>query len=215
MKLLKFVLLSIFIGIITISCQDAKKKELNETEVTTEDEAEVTEVETTTEEVVSEEKPATTKKSTEAKEVEAEHKSKPEIKEVKSTKVTEVETNEEEIILEKLADSPVVYPGCSGTNDEVRACSIQEFTKFFTENFNVEITKDLELEAGVHNMRALLKVDKSGKVSVKEFYSDEKKLEEEFNRVITMCPTMTPAVSKGKPVNVQFVLPVKFEVAGF
>lgn len=207
MKLIKTLLLFAFIGTIAFSCKEAKKEDLNtdaeavETEV-----VEIDVVETETQGAESTETESEEMKSGETKSAEPaqgiEHSAK---------EVEEIKTHN--LIVEATADTPVVYPGCSGTLDEIRACSIKEFIAFFQKEIDDEVINGLDLGAGVHNIRGLLKIDQSGKVSVQKVQAERKELEKEFSRVIALYPVMKPATKNGMPVSVSFILPIKYKVA--
>lgn len=125
---------------------------------------------------------------------------------------TAIVTEQEIIIFETLADTPVIYPGCSGTFPEIRACSIKNFVNFITDNFNSDIASDSSLSEGTYKIRAEVKIDKTGKSSVLKVDAPNTTLEKEVVRIINKLPNMTAATKDGKPVDVSFVLPVDFVV---
>jgi len=224
MKIVKLFFAIAIISLIAVSCKETKKEELSEDSIEVTDEG-VESTEAVAEEEVAEQTnvEATEEKSgstggaetaaVESTEVEKEV-------EAKAVEVTSKEVEkmiaEEGVIIEKLADTPVIYPGCEGgTNDEIRACSIKEFKKFLGTNFNKDLSSGLDLGKGEHKIRALLKIDKTGKVTVKKIVASRVELENELIRIIGKMPNMTPATKAGSAVDVSFVVPMNFKVEGY
>ncbi len=52
----------------------------------------------------------------------------------------------EGVIAEELADTPVIYPGCAGCNEEIRACNKESFIAYIKSEFNHEIAKEAGLK---------------------------------------------------------------------
>lgn len=109
MKLFKGLIVIAIVSLIAISCNDTKKgaeKDLEEAVETVED---------ATDEAVD-----ATKEADAAKEV-----TKPVSNSAKSTeKAIETEVkgvNVEGLLIETKAETPVIYPGCEGTQEEIRA----------------------------------------------------------------------------------------------
>ncbi len=119
----------------------------------------------------------------------------------------------EGVITEDMADTPVIYPGCSGsTNEEVRACSKEKFIAFLKGEFDKNLGREAGLDPGDHEIKTVVHIDESGKCSALRVSSDNYKLEGEMKRVIAALPQMTPATKAGEPVAVTFILPVDFKV---
>ena len=224
MKIVKLFFAIVIISSIAVSCKETKKEETSEDSIEVTDES-VESTEAVAEEEVAEQSSveATEEKggstggaetaAVESTEVEKEV-------EAKAVEVTSKEVEkmvaEEGVIIEKLADTPVIYPGCEGgTNDEIRACSIKEFKKFLGTNFNKDLSSGLDLGKGEHKIRALLKIDKTGKVTVKKIVASRVELENELIRIIGKMPNMTPATKAGSAVDVSFVVPMNFKVEGY
>ncbi len=116
-------------------------------------------------------------------------------------------------ILNHVADTPVVYPGCEeGTAEEIRACSLKKFRFFLKTNFNQNLASDLDLSVNQYKIGSIVKIDQTGKASIVKISGPHELLEKEAIRVIDKLPLMTPATKDGKPVSVSFVLPVVFDV---
>lgn len=119
----------------------------------------------------------------------------------------------EGVMTEDMADTPVIYPGCSGaTNEEIRACSKEKFIAFLKSEFNRDMTKEAGLDPGDHQIKTVVHIDEAGKCSALRVTSNNYKLEGEMKRVIAALPQMTPATEAGQPVPVTFILPLDFKV---
>ena len=118
----------------------------------------------------------------------------------------------EGLAIETSAETPVIYPGCEGTEEEIRACSRKKFVKFIVKDFDKGLVNDMDLKAGDHKIRAIVKVSTVGKVSVIRVDSPNEALSNEVINVINNLPMMTPATKGGKAIDVYFVLPVNFKV---
>jgi hypothetical protein len=119
----------------------------------------------------------------------------------------------EGVMTENLADTPVIYPGCSGgTNDEIRACSKEKFIAFLKSEFNKDLGREAGLDPGDHEITTVVHVDEVGKVSALRVKTSNYKLEGEMKRLIAALPQMTPATKAGEAVPVTFILPVDFKI---
>jgi len=111
-------------------------------------------------------------------------------------------------------DNVPVFPGCKGTEEELRACLQNSITEYVSTNFNSGLAKSLDLESGINKVYVLFKIDKDGKISEVKSRAPHKKLEEEAIRVIKSLPKMAPGKQKGKSVGVKYALPIAFMVEG-
>ena len=119
----------------------------------------------------------------------------------------------EGVMTENLADTPVIYPGCSGgTNDEIRACSKEKFIAFLKSEFNKDLGREAGLDPGDHEISTVVHVDEVGKVSALRVKTSNYRLEGEMKRLIAALPQMTPATKAGEAVPVTFILPVDFKI---
>ncbi len=223
MKNIKLFLIFAIISLITVSCKETKKDEPTEDSIEVTDESiESSEVTSEEEVVESSDQGATNSNAVSNDEAVSEAATEESPKEVVETEVETTTSDVEElkveegVILEKLADTPVIYPGCDeGTSDDIRACSIKKFKNFLGSNFDKDLSSGLDLNKGEHKIRALLKIDKTGKVTVRKIIASRVELENELIRIIGKLPNMTPATKGGSPVDVSFVVPMNFKVEGY
>ena len=118
----------------------------------------------------------------------------------------------EGVIAEELADTPVIYPGCTGTVDEIRACSIEKFNEYLKTEFDKDLAYNLGLSPGTHLIRALVLIDEQGKCSTLGVSSPHNDLSEEMKRVINSVKPLVPATKAREPIAVTFVVSTHFEV---
>jgi bla regulator protein blaR1 len=103
------------------------------------------------------------------------------------------------------------YPGCSGTNQEMKQCMSQKIQQFVGENFNTKIAKGLAL-SGRQRISVQFKIDQSGNIADVRARAPHPDLEAEAIRVVSSLPKMQPGVHKGKTVGVIYALPILFEI---
>ncbi|MFD1293768.1 M56 family metallopeptidase [Lutibacter holmesii] len=112
-----------------------------------------------------------------------------------------------------IEDVPV-YPGCEGTNEELRLCLQENITKHVGANFNSDLANSLGLDAGTKRIFVMFKIDEEGKIAEVKARAPHKALVEEAKRVINSLPKMIPGKMEGKPVAVKYSLPIAFKVNG-
>lgn len=111
-------------------------------------------------------------------------------------------------------DMPI-FPGCEnkGSKEEIKQCTDNEIYRFIAENTKYPaMARDAGISGTVY-MRYL--IDEKGEVKNVEVLrgvSGGKSLDNEAQRVIKMIPRMKPGKQRGKPVRVQYTVPVKFNL---
>jgi protein TonB len=124
---------------------------------------------------------------------------------------------DEEEVVEDVAfiiiENVPIYPGCRGSNSELRACFSDQIAKFVAEKFNIELASDLGLTPGsIQKIFVVFKIDRNGNITDINARAPHKKLQEEAIRVINLLPKMTPGMQRGRPVGVKYGLPIVFKV---
>lgn len=128
-----------------------------------------------------------------------------------------VEIEEEEEVVEDvpfmiIEDVPV-FPGCKGSNKELRACFSDQISKFVLKKFNAELASDLGLTSGsIQRIFVLFTIDKNGDITDVKARAPHKRLQEEAVRVVGLLPKITPGKQRGRPVGVKYALPITFKV---
>jgi len=104
------------------------------------------------------------------------------------------------------------YPGCKGTNEELKNCMSEKINAHVSKNFDMKKMEKLELSSGVQRISVQFKVGRDGKVVDVRARAPHPEVEKEAVRVIELLPTMKPGKQKGKDVGVLYALPIIFKV---
>jgi len=212
MKIVKILFIFALVSMIAVSCKETKKEEVQ-------DDAEI-EMTDVSSDVVEEE---TTDTAGEASDSDKEAATAPVGTQEEKTKeaATGIDAESKEleefvvpegVLAEELADTPVIYPGCSGSAEEIRACNRESFVAFIMNEFNKNLAPSLNLGGGEFEIKSYLHIDKAGKMSALKVVAPHIALEAEMVRVIGKVPAVVPATDAGEPVAISFLLPVKFKV---
>jgi len=129
------------------------------------------------------------------------------------------EVKEEKVVEEVVEDVPFFvieevpkFPGCEGTNEELRKCMQEKIQIFVHQEFNVDLSQELGLEPGVKKIFVAFTIDKNGNIINIKSRAPHKNLQAEAERVVKMLPKMEPGKQRGKPVRVSYTLPITFQV---
>lgn len=111
-------------------------------------------------------------------------------------------------------DFAAVYKGCESIKDEEgRArCTRKKIQKHVVKNFRVKLAQKLGLSRGKKRIFVMFVIDKKGLVKHVDARAPHPKLEKEAIRVVNSLLRMTPAMYKGKPVNIKYSMPITFIV---
>lgn len=130
--------------------------------------------------------------------------------------IVAVEEEDDEVVEDvpfMIIEEVPIFPGCKGSNQELRNCFSAEITKFVSKNFNAELAQDIGLTAGsIQRIFVMFKIDKNGDITEIQARAPHKTLENEAIRVIQKLPKMTPGKQRGKPVGVKYSLPITFKI---
>lgn len=121
------------------------------------------------------------------------------------------ETIIEDVPFTFLEEVPV-FPGCKGTNEEIKACFTKKISLFVNRKFDAGIAEEMGLSSGVQKIFAIFKVDNVGNIVDIQARSPHKQLKNEAIRVIKLLPKMEPGKQHGKAVNVKYSLPISFRI---
>ena len=124
------------------------------------------------------------------------------------------EPDEEDVPFFKIENAPV-FPGCTGSQEEIKKCFSSSINKFVAKKFDTELAQELGLSPGRQRISVAFTVDKNGLISDFKVRAPHKRLEKEAKRVVKLLPKMTPGKQRGKAVGVKFNLPIVFEINDF
>ncbi|MGB1089219.1 MAG: energy transducer TonB [Schleiferiaceae bacterium] len=123
--------------------------------------------------------------------------------------VEEVPEEEDEIFNFAVVENKPIYPGCENlaTEDEKFMCFNQEIMKHIGKNFDFpELARQMGIQGKVY---VNFVIEKNGKVSnVTIARGVDKLIDDEAIRVIKLLPKFTPAKQRGKPVRMQYTVPI-------
>ena len=111
-----------------------------------------------------------------------------------------------------LEDVPI-FPGCEALKDNSKrkACMTEKITAYVNKNFNKELGSELGL-SGINRINILFQINTEGEIVNIQARAPHSQLEDEAKRVIRSLPKMKPGKQRGKPVNVNYSLPIIFQV---
>jgi len=216
MKTIRILFVFAFVSMVFISCKETKKEE-----VTDDSAVEMTEESIESEDGVAPESDVSTSSESDNSGESAPGAAAAESEAVSNEAATSIDAEAkgleeiavpEGVIAEELADTPVIYPGCSGSAEEIRACNRQSFIAFIKSEFDKNISPSLNLGGGDFEIKSFLHIDETGKMSALKIVAPHPSLETEMKRVIGKVPVVAPATEAGQPVGISFMLPVKFKV---
>jgi len=127
-----------------------------------------------------------------------------------------VEEEEEEVVEDVpflIIEEVPVYPGCKGSNLELRNCFSKKINEFVIKNFKSDLAQDIGLSSGsIQRIFVMFKIDKNGNIVEIRARAPHKTLEKEAIRVIGKLPKMVPGKQRNKPVGVKYSLPITFKI---
>ncbi|MFK7747299.1 MAG: energy transducer TonB [Kordia sp.] len=134
------------------------------------------------------------------------------IEEVEEVEVVEEEEIIEDVPFSVIEDAPI-FPGCEKykSKAERKKCMSEKVQKHVNRKFNTELASDLDLE-GVQKIFVVFKIDRQGNITNVRSRAPHPKLAKEAEKVIKSLPKMKPGKQRGKPVGVNYTLPIVFKV---
>jgi protein TonB len=102
------------------------------------------------------------------------------------------------------------FPGCTGNNDELRACFQAKMQEHLLKNFRYpEVAAELNIQGKVF---VFFLIDKNGQVTKVKSRGPDKLLEKEAQRIISLLPKMEPGKQRNKNVGVPYSIPINFKL---
>lgn len=113
-----------------------------------------------------------------------------------------------------LADTPPITSDCDPnlSNKELKVCFIKSITNQVLSNFSSSLIQNQGLESGTYRIYAVFTVNKKGKVIKVKADFENKAIAKEIIQAVKSIKKMTPAYLDGKPVSINYTLPIKFKV---
>jgi len=102
------------------------------------------------------------------------------------------------------------FPGCTGSNAELKACFQQKMQEHLLKNFRYPNTAaELNIQGRVF---VFFLIDKNGIATKIKTRGPDKLLETEAERIISILPKMDPGMQRGRPVGVPYSIPINFKL---
>ena len=210
MKIIKVLFIFALVSMIAVSCKETKKEEVQDdasVEIT-EEGSDASGMEASEEgsdaaaagaAATSEDGAAETMEAAEGIETES--------KDVEALVVPEG------VISEELADTPVIYPGCTGSLEEIRACNKESFIAYLKSEFKHDnVATEAGIKRGDYMIGVVMHVNKAGRVFSLRVTAPHEALQNEMVRVVNSTPKVVPATEAGQPVGVSLKFNVDFRV---
>ena len=89
------------------------------------------------------------------------------------------------------------FPGCEGTNEELKECLSKKMGRFIQKKFNSDLANELGLSPGIQRIYTVFKIDKTGNIIDVKIKAVHKRLEKEGIRVVGLLPNMKPSILTG------------------
>ena len=134
-----------------------------------------------------------------------------EIVEVEDVEVEEFE-EDVEVPFAVVEDAPI-FPGCEKekNNEARKKCMSQKISRHVNRKFDIGLAEELGL-SGRQRISVIFKINKNGDIVEVRSRAPHPRLEKEAAKVIKSLPKMKPGRQKGKPVTVQYALPISFVI---
>lgn len=127
---------------------------------------------------------------------------------VEEVEVVEVEEDVEVpfAVIEKVPK----FPGCEGTNDELRACFQRKMQEHLQKHFSYPaVAAELNIQGKVF---VFFLIDKNGVVTKVKSRGPDQLLEKEAERIINLLPQMEPGRQRDRSVAVPYSIPINFQL---
>jgi len=124
----------------------------------------------------------------------------------------EIDTESKETVPFIAIEKVPVFPGCQGTQEELKKCFSESIKKFVVKRFDNSLANQLGLSEGKKRMVVLFKIDEKGNAIDVKAKSPHPRITKEIKSIVEELPKMTPGNQRGNPVRVSFTLPVVFIV---
>lgn len=222
MKIVKLLLVFALVSTIAVSCKETKKEEVQDdaavemTEEGSDSGMEATDdASNSAEEESSHDAAAGAAAGAAAAGAASEGSGEAEAVEAVEAQAKEVEpvVVPEGVIAEELADTPVIYPGCSGSVEEIRACNKESFIAYLRSEFKHDnVASEAGIKRGDYQIGVVMHVNKAGRVFSLRVTAPHEALQNEMIRVVNSTPKVVPATEAGQPVGVSLKFNVDFRV---
>lgn len=105
-----------------------------------------------------------------------------------------------------------IYPGCTGTKQEMTDCLNSKIKSFVAKNFDDSMVQNLGLSSGKKKIYVVFRIDETGNITEINARAPHEELKKEAIRVASLLPKLQPGKQRGKAVGMRYTLPISFNV---
>ncbi len=140
-----------------------------------------------------------------------------ELEKIEVAEIVEVE-EEEEVFVEDvpfaIIENVPIYPGCEKEKgrEAKKDCLNKALQRHVRKNFNASLAMELGLTPGKKKIYIQFKITNTGSIEIIGARAPHARLEKEAIRVVKLIPKMTPGKQRGRSVNVNYMLPISFNI---
>lgn len=129
-------------------------------------------------------------------------------REVSVEEVEVVEVEEDIQVPFSVIEKVPTFPGCKGTNEELRTCFEEKIQEHLLKNFKYpQAAADLNIHGRVF---VFFLIDNTGKITKIKSRGPNHLLEAEAERIMSLLPTMEPGRQRDRNVSVPYSIPINF-----
>ena len=109
-------------------------------------------------------------------------------------------------------DKIALFPDCENLDmEQAKSCFATELSKIVSKNFNLKLSEELGLKGSVKIITKFI-INEDGEITKIKARAPHELLVAEAERVLNLVPKLKPAIKDNKPVKINYVLPIKFEI---
>ena len=120
--------------------------------------------------------------------------------------------NKEDVPFVKVEIKPTFYKCKDKKGEAKKKCFNKILQKHINKYFDVDLAQNLGLSEGQHRIYVQFVIDKNGDITNVHSNATHPRLKKEAERVVKKLPKMVPGKQRTHFVNVQFNLPINFNV---
>lgn len=130
--------------------------------------------------------------------------------------LTNKEVKENEIYQFDTVENIPITNNCNPKlkKEKLKKCVTKSLNMHVARKFNADLAQNLGLKVGKYRIESKFIIDTNGNIINIEVQNENEVLKNEMIRVLNLIPKMKPASQNGKKINVEYKLPLIFEVAG-
>jgi hypothetical protein len=102
------------------------------------------------------------------------------------------------------------YPQFINSKSKTKEGFQQQLSEFILDNFDTDLTNNLNLKTGKYKIHIQFTIDKKGHITNSKIRTPHPKLKEEVSRLLKKLPQFIPGKQRNKPVDVRYNLPINF-----